>query len=196
MKKILILPLLVISTGLFAQGFQLGIKGGVNISNFSGSGSASDVKKKALVGFHAGGMINLMFGSNASIQPEVLFSSQGAKYENAGEEQNFKVSYLTVPVLFKYRFNGGFYLEAGPQVGFKLSDNTTNRSVESFANDLDVAVDAGLGYHSSSGFGIGGRYVVGVSKVGDFEADDLANADAKNGVAQLFIFFTLFNNKR
>ena len=85
MKKILILPLLVISTGLFAQGFQLGIKGGVNISNFSGSGSASDVKKKALVGFHAGGMINLMFGNNASIQPEVLFSSQGAKYENAGE---------------------------------------------------------------------------------------------------------------
>ena len=196
MKKILILPLLVISMGLFAQGFQLGIKGGVNISNFSGSGSASDVKKKALIGFHAGGMINLMFGSNASIQPEVLFSSQGAKYESAGEEQNFKVSYLTVPVLFKYRFNGGFYLEAGPQVGFKLSDNTTNRSVESFANDLDVAVDAGLGYHSSSGFGIGGRYVVGVSKVGDFEADDLANADAKNGVAQLFIFFTLFNNKR
>jgi hypothetical protein len=196
MKKIFILPLLLISTGLFAQGFQLGIKGGVNVSNFSGSGSASDVKKKALIGFHAGGMINLMFGSNASVQPEVLFSSQGAKYENAGNEQNFKVSYLTVPVLFKYRFNGGFYLEAGPQVGFKLSDNTSNRSVESFANDLDVAVDAGLGYHSSSGFGIGGRYVVGVSKVGDFEPGDLANADAKNGVAQLFIFFTLFNNKR
>ena len=196
MKKFLVIPLLVISSGLFAQGFQLGVKGGVNISNFSGSSSAADVKKKAYIGFHAGAMLGFQAGNHFTFQPEVLFSSQGAKYKSAGGDQNFKVAYINVPVMFKYRFTGGFYLEAGPQVGFKISESTDNRPINNFAKDLDLAVDAGLGYHSPVGVGIGARYIVGVSKVGNFETDDLANANAKNGVAQVFVFFTLFNNHK
>jgi Outer membrane protein beta-barrel domain len=197
MKKFIVIPMLVLSSGLFAQGFQFGLKGGVNVSNFSGSSSVEDVKKKAYVGFHAGGLFAFWVGHNVAIQPEVLFSSVGAKYKNAVTEQNFKASYLTVPLMFKARFNGGFYLEAGPQVGFKLSDNATNRSAESFAKDLDLAIDAGLGFQSTAGFGVGVRYVVGVSKVGDFDpAADLPNVNAKTGVAQAFVFVTLFNSHK
>lgn len=196
MKKLLILPLIVLSTGLFAQKFQLGVKGGINISNFANS----NFDKSSLVGFHAGGILAFLIGNNFAIQPEVLFSTQGAKINSNTEGGDYKVSYLTVPVLAKYRFNGGFYLEAGPQVGFKLSENVPkNQSINTFAKNLDVSADAGLGFHSNGGFGIGARYCLGISKVGNFDATTNSenwSPNFRNGVAQIFIFLTLFNNHR
>lgn len=195
MKKLFFIPLMLIGTGLFAQGFQLGVKGGVNISNFV----HSNFDQTSLVGFHAGGILAFLIGKNFAIQPEVLFSTQGAKINSGTSTDDYKVSYLTVPVLAKYRFNGGFYLEAGPQFGFKLNENVPNSSINSFAKNLDLSVDGGLGWHSNGGFGIGGRYCVGVSKVGNFDAtvnNPNYTPNFRNGVAQIFIFFTLFNNHR
>lgn len=194
MKKLLVIPLLVLCSSLFAQKFQLGLKGGVNISNFNGL-NWENADTKARVGFLGGAFINLMLGDNFSITPEALFSSQGAKVSQAGNERNLKVSYVSVPVLLKYRFNGGFYIEAGPQVSFKVNENTDNLPIDAFARNLDLAIDAGLGYHSNMGLGIGARYVAGLSKVGDFDAGTL-DPDFKNGVAQIFIFYTLFNNRK
>jgi hypothetical protein len=195
MKKLLFLPLIVLSTGLFAQKFQLGIKAGVNVSNFTNS----DFDQTSLIGFHAGGILAFLIGNNFAIQPEVLFSTQGARINSGTSKDDYKVSYLTVPVLAKYRFNGGFYLEAGPQVGFKLNENLPqSQTVNSFAKDLDLSVDGGLGWHSNSGFGIGARYCLGISKVGDFDAtvNPGYTPNFKNGVAQVFLFYTLFNNHR
>lgn len=192
MKKLLVLPLMIWGMGLCAQQFQLGLKGGLNISNFANA-SFNNVDQKALLGFHGGAFMSLYFGEHFAIQPEAVFSSQGAKLKRAGQEDNFRLHYLNVPVLLKYRFNGGFYLEAGPQFGFLLSESVPENSVESFAKNLDLAFDAGLGYHSPAGFGVGGRYIAGMSKVGNFDEGDL-NPDFRNGVIQLFVFFTLFNN--
>ena len=194
MKKLLVIPLLALCSSLFAQKFQFGLKGGVNISNFSGL-NWENADTKARVGFLGGAFINFMLGDNFSITPEALFSSQGAKVSQAGNEQNLKVSYVSVPVLAKYRFNGGFYIEAGPQVSFKVNENTDNLPIDAFARNLDLAIDAGLGYHSDMGLGIGARYVAGLSKVGDFDSGTF-DPDFKNDVAQIFVFYTLFNNRK
>lgn len=192
MKKILFVSLLFMSTAAFSQGFQLGIKGGVNISNYTGGNIQSD----ALLGFHVGGMFNFMLGKNFSIQPEVLFSSQGAKYKTATAEENLKVSYINLPVMAKLKFGGGLYLEAGPQVGFRVGEdaNIPGQTIDNFAKNLDLSVGAGLGYHTKSGFGVGARYMAGISKVGDFDKNTI-DPDFKNSVVQLSVFYTLFNNK-
>jgi len=195
MKKLLFAALLLSSSHLFSQGFQLGIKAGANLSNFTG-GDFSNVDKKALVGFQAGAFMGFLFGDHLSLNPEVLFSSQGAKFKNAGSDENFKLYYINVPVLLKYRFTGGFYLEAGPQVGFKVSESIPNSTIKTFAKNLDLSVAGGLGFHSESGFGIGARYAAGLSKVGDFDASQGVNPDFKNGVISLSVFYTLFNNKK
>ncbi|MEP7257396.1 MAG: porin family protein [Flavitalea sp.] len=194
MKTLFFIPVMLLSISLSAQKFQLGIKGGVNVSNFTG-GDFQNVDKKAIIGYHAGGFLSFLVGENFAIQPEVLFSSQGAKLETAGNKENFKVSYLNVPVLAKFRFNGGFYLEAGPQFGFKLSEDVPENTIDNFAKNLDLSLDAGLGFHGASGLGIGGRYCAGLSKVGDFSSSSIS-PDFKNGVVQFFIFYTLFNNKK
>ncbi|MBE7170148.1 MAG: PorT family protein [Williamsia sp.] len=192
MKKIFLAVALMTSSTLFAQTFQLGAKAGVNISNYSGT----NFQTNSMIGFHVGGFINLKFGDVFSVQPEAVFSTQGAQYENAGTKSNLKVSYLNVPVMAKLDF-GSVYIEAGPQVGFKTGESAAipNQSINNFAKNLDLSAAAGIGYHSKSGLGIGARYITGISKVGDFNKTTTIDPDFKNSVVQLSVFFTLFNNK-
>ena len=189
MKKLFFVSLLAVCFSAKAQHFSVGLKAGANISNFTG-GDFSEVKKKSLVGFYGGAYLNFWMGKNFSIQPEALISTQGAKIEEDGATANYKLSYITIPVMFKYKTDGGFYLEAGPQVGFKISENIPEQTVDKFAKDLDLSIGAGLGFQSASGFGIGARYLAGISKVGDFDASE-ANPDFKNSVIQIGVSFTL-----
>jgi Outer membrane protein beta-barrel domain len=195
MKKIIVLASLFISTISIAQKFELGVKAGGNISNFTGS-SYEDTKAKTLVGFHAGAFVSLFVGHNFAIQPEVLLSTQGSKLEDVSgsESTDFKLTYINIPILVKYRFNGGFYLEAGPQVGFKVHEEVDGSS-EDFAKSTDVSVAGGLGYHSKIGLGIGARYTAGLSKLGDIK-NAPTQPDWKNGVIQFSIFYTFFNNRK
>jgi len=192
MKHLLLFVAMLSAGAAYSQGFQLGVKAGVNVSNYTGG----DLENKAIVGFHGGATFGFLLGDHFSIQPEVLFSAQGAKIDGiGGNDEKFNVSYINLPVLAKVRFTGGFYLEAGPQVGFKVNESVPDNTIENFAKDLDLSVAAGLGYHSPIGLGIGARYNAGLSKVGDFDAST-ADPDFKNSTLQFFVFYTLFNNKK
>ncbi|WP_345026869.1 porin family protein [Ravibacter arvi] len=187
-KTILFFALLVgISGGAYAQGFGFGPKAGLNISNYTGG----NVKTDALVGYHLGGMLNFGIGNVFSIQPEVLFSTQGAKIDNQGAKEDFKVSYVSVPVMLKFKTSGGFYIEAGPQASFKTGEKIGSQTIDSFAKNLDLAVGGGIGFQSKIGLGIGGRYVAGISKVGDFTTMGNVNPDFKNSIIQLSLFWMI-----
>ncbi|HTD93885.1 MAG TPA: porin family protein [Chitinophagaceae bacterium] len=186
MKKTILALLLLAGTASFAQNITGGIKAGANISNFTG-GNFDAVKKKALVGFHAGGYLNFALGG-VSIQPELLVSTAGAKFEDIDDKVT--LTYISVPVMVKFKSAGGFYIEAGPQVGFKISEDTKNETIDHFAKDLDLAVGAGLGFESKAGLGIGARYMAGLSKVGDFDSGSI-DPDFKNSVIQVGLSFRL-----
>ena len=66
MKKIMAVILFFASTTSFAQNFELGVKGGVNVSNFTG-GNFQDAKAKSLVGFHAGAFVSFFLGDRKSV---------------------------------------------------------------------------------------------------------------------------------
>jgi len=189
MKKTILALTLLITTASFAQNFSGGIKAGANFSNFTG-GDFDAVKKKSIVGFHGGGFLNFSFGA-LSLQPEVLVSTQGARIDSANKSYDWKVTYATIPVILKYRTVSGFYLEAGPQVGFKLSENVSDETIEDFAKGLDLSAAAGLGFQTKGGLGIGARYLVGLSKVGDFDPPKNIDPDFKNSVIQVGAFITL-----
>ena len=183
-----------------AQQYQLGLKGGVNISNFTG-GNFTNISQKALLGIHAGGYIGFGIGHNLWIQPELLISSQGATLSQGvpPRDTTYKMTYLAVPLMLKYHADGGFFFEAGPQFGFKMSENNpSDQSISSFAKGLDLAVAAGLGYQGKSGLGIYGRYVAGISKVGDFSSNNASqlNPNFKNGTIQFGIMYSLVKRKK
>lgn len=191
MKKYIFLVLMICSTSAFAQRYAIGLKGGINFSNFTG-GNFGTVKKNALTGFYGGGFVNFGLGDNVSIQPEVLISTQGASIDSTlGGSNNWKLTYINVPIMVKLKTDRGFYVEAGPQAGFKISSSVPNQTINDFAKGLDLSIGAGLGYDGKSGFGIGVRYMAGLTTVGNFNASQGIDPDFRNSVVQAGLSFKL-----
>lgn len=133
MKKILLpLAVILLTSGAYAQSVKFGVKAGLNVSTFTGDDSD---EAESLTGFHVGGVAEIKFTDKFSLQPELLYSTQGAKASVSGIEGGVaynadikaKVSYINLPVMAKYYVIPGLSLEAGPQVGFKVdAENVTD----------------------------------------------------------------------
>ena len=186
MKKIV----LTLATMMFfywaqCQGISAGLKAGVNITNFRGD--FSNVDKQSMTGFHAGGFLNFRL-LGISLQPELLISTAGAKLDDGS---SYKLTYLAMPVMLRYRMLLGLYFEAGPQFSYKLGEDAGDKTTGNFAKDLDLSAAIGAGIQTKKGLGVGIRYLAGLSKVGDFEATDVLSPDFKNSVLQVGISFPL-----
>lgn len=166
------------------QSFGLGPKAGLNLSNFSGG----NIRSKILAGYHIGGVLNFGIGRVLSIQPEVLFSTQGGKVTNDGFKSSFRMHYIAVPVMVKIKASGGFYLELGPQFSYRSSESTPDLDLGKLTKSLDLSAALGMGYQSASGFGLGARYLAGLSRVGDFSGKDIS-PDFRNSVFQFSLFW-------
>ncbi len=186
-KLILFICSMSLAMVVQAQSFSFGPKAGLNISNYTGGDFQSD----ALVGGHLGGLLNFGIGNSFSIQPEVLFSTQGAKIDVAGQKRDYKTSYVTLPVMFKFKSRAGVYFEFGPQAGFRTSDDIPDQTIDQFAKNLDISGAVGVGYQAPFGLGFGLRYLAGLSKVGDFQPGNEINPDFKNSVVQFSLFYAI-----
>ena len=173
----------------FIQGvvdrLSFGVKAGGNYSNYVNTSFST----QALTGFHAGALVDFRLTNHLAFQEEFLFSTQGAKVKgDVFGQENVRVNYLSVPLLFKYRTTLGLYVEAGMQVGVRLNENVGGSGQGNFAKLLDQAAVGGLGYQSKMGLGVGVRYVAGFSKVGDLK-DMGVSEDFRTSVAQASIFY-------
>ena len=155
-------------TGVNAQHANLGIKGGLNVYNMhNDNGSKND----AMTGFHAGLLAHIHFTKTFALQPEFLYSRQGAKHNiTDGGVAHYDLDYLNIPVMFQYMFHNGFRLEAGPQVGFlmkarqKSNGSETDLKPSLFKTDFSLGI--GFGYiQPKSGFGFDARYNAGLTDI-------------------------------
>ena len=162
-------------------------------------------KNSFQAGWNAGAFVNFWLGNHFAIAPEVLYTTAGAqvKVTNSSENQNVYVNnqihlaYVSIPVMAKYRFTGGFYLETGPEVNFNVSNsNFENQSVKNFTNGAEFAWGAGLGYQSPIGLGIGLRYNLGLTKVDETSNANWSDVNWRNSGFQLDLFRTIFNNRK
>lgn len=173
------------------QQVKFGPKAGVNFSNISGLDNA-----ETKTGFHVGAVAEIKFNEKFSIQPEVVYSAQGAKFTGSypligNVEAKFNYDYINIPILAKYYFVDGFSVEAGPQIGFlvKAEDKVTNGSTEvtndvkNNLNSTSFGLGFGLAYDLPMGVFINGRYNLGLS---DIVKNNNNNAQ-KNSVIQIGI---------
>ena len=150
-----------------AQHVNLGIKGGLNLYNIGNDNSSKyDMK----TGFHLGLLGHIHLDRSIAVQPELVYSSQGAKYTSSGVEYKLKLGYINVPVMLQYMFDNGFRLEAGPQLGFLINaeseSNNNSITVKNNFKTVDFGVGLGAGYiKPSSGFGVDLRYNAGLSNI-------------------------------
>lgn len=190
MKKI-ILSAIAIMAFVFAnaQEVKFGVKGGLNISDFSGDTEGIDLKSKA--GFNVGGFVEIKLSDKFAIQPELLYSTQGPKAVNQIGEMNgvtyngdvcFNLSYINVPVMFKYYVAEKFNIEAGPQIGFLTSaktkttidgwDGSNELDVKDIFESIDFGLNLGAGYDFTDHFSAGVRYNLGLANIAKTESGD------------------------
>lgn len=188
MRKCLSMLLLLLSftTTLSAQEMHFGVKAGLNYSSVVGD--LTDGIKFRFSG-HAGVFLEVEFTDKFSLQPELLYSSQGFQFssdlrsiENNGgpvDQNDFRTNvqfnYLTVPILGKFALNDRLDVEFGPQFGFLLNQVTKIKNLDqrddtipdnrtSISGDfqLDYGVAAGVGVRFSDSFSVAPRFYIGL----------------------------------
>lgn len=161
-----------------AQDIRLGVKAGLSLTSFVGDDAIGTRYKP---GFHGGAMLELGLGDDLFVQPELLVSMKGARYENSNLRYN--ITYLDVPVMLKYKLDG-LFLEVGPQFGFRadseLRTNSASIKWKNNTRDLDVGYALGLGYETPKGALVGLRYNGGATKVGYDRRLGFINLPARN----------------
>jgi hypothetical protein len=208
MKKrigVLLAVLALAGTQLFAQSFQLGIKGGGNLSDFLSGSGPNQPSYSALAGWNAGVFVNFWLGNHFAIAPEVLYTTEGAgiKTTTTGDNgtvtinNNLHLRYVSIPLMAKLRFTGGFYVEAGPEVSLNVSSSAwEDQSVKNLTNDTELGAAAGFGFQSPIGLGVSLRYTVGLTTVDNTSDATWGDINMRNSSFSLDLFWTLFNNRR
>jgi len=202
---VLLAVLVLAGTKLSAQSFQLGIKGGGNLSDFLSEQHPNQSSFSALAGWNAGAFVNFWLGNHFAIAPEVLYTTAGAGIKTTSTDNNSTVTvnnhlhlrYVSLPVMAKLRFTGGFYIEAGPEVSLNVSSSDwEDQSVRQLTNHAELGAAAGIGYQSPIGLGIALRYTAGLTTVDNTRDATWSDVNMRNSSFSLDLFWTLFNNRR
>ncbi|ELR73842.1 hypothetical protein C900_00006 [Fulvivirga imtechensis AK7] len=218
MKKVLLSIFAVIAFAATSNAqVNFGVKAGLNLADLASSEDEFEADSK--IGLHLGGYVELSLSDKFALQPELVYSAQGAKSEFSGEEDlgggiigtyseeyNLKLNYLNVPVLFKFKPSESFYIGAGPQLGLLLSANSEydytvtasgisvsdsgEEDVKDEMKGMDLSFAIGAGLELESGLNFGLRYNYGLSDVYDKNEGDAV----RNSVLQFSVGFRLTNN--
>lgn len=175
-----------------AQNAQFGVKAGVNFGSINGDDTDEFEMRTS---FHVGVVSEILFSEKFSIQPELLYSSQGAKMSEEGFDFVIKLNYINLPVMAKFYVIEGLSLEVGPQFGFLLSakaksefdGESEEEDIKDGLNDFDFGINFGAGYKLENGLSFAARYIYGFSNLADTETED--DVKVNNGVIQLSVGF-------
>ena len=184
----LIIAAMLMTGTVNAQHVNIGIKGGLNLYNVNNDNNVNYFTKP---GIHLGLLSHIHIDKHVAFQPELVYSSQGAKYNSGNDDNKLKLGYINVPLMLQYMFDNGFRLEAGPQVGFlasaKSENNGVTTDVKNNFKSTDFALGIGLGYiKPSTGFGFDARYNLGLSNINESSSVKSTNRGFQLGVFYQF----------
>ena len=191
-----------------AQEINFGAKAGVNFASITGD-DTDDLDGRT--SFHIGIVAEIVISDKFSVQPELLYSSQGATSEdsyteediNIKEEGTVKLDYINLPIMAKFYVGEGFSLEAGHQIGFLMNSEiemkltasgagvsesiSVTEDLKDHIKGIDFGLNLGVGYKMENGLNFGARYNLGLSDANDdpefFESD----SSFKNSVIQVSV---------
>ena len=169
-----------ISTTVFSQELDLGIKIGSNFASISYAKEDSSTR----TGIQAGLFAGIKFNDKVGINLDVLYSQQGADF-NAGA---FDLTYVNLPLVLKYYLVSGLHIQLGPQFGILIDKSLS----ETLTNDYEEIVESqisgiiGVGYDLPFGLRIDGRYNFGLT---DISKPEVGNKGIKNSVFTIAVGF-------
>ncbi|MDZ7607291.1 MAG: porin family protein [Cyclobacteriaceae bacterium] len=169
MKKFALIALSLVCIGhisLFAQEVEWSAKAGLNFSTLG----KVDANFQPKIGYHAGVAAEFITTPYFSVQPELVYSLQGATIDQTqGVYQNYH--YLNVPLVFKIYFYEDASFDIGAQYGYLLKaaykDDLGSINRTDDVNRHDFALVFGFSYKLNEKFLFNLRYNMGLSNTGD-----------------------------
>ena len=148
--------------------FKPGIRAGLNFSHFTkgdisyyNNDSNSQRREfSSVTDFYVGLYGALRLTNHYTLQPEIDYSRQGAKFEfregNYNHSNTLNVSYLGVQIINKFTFADKFNIHIGPGLDFQVEENFPTE------NEVDLTFILGAGYQFNKNFGIEARAKKGI----------------------------------
>jgi len=217
MKKTLLFITFTLTTTI--SNAQLKIKAGTNISSITGHTNVSfsqsenyrfDFKDstKSKVGFYAGIGYSLNITEHIGFSPEIIYNQMGAKADNyiGDSKSSFYKNYISLPLLFEYRFLKKFKFGIGPQIDYLLKSTYKNyyrnipdhlqNSLNKEGDDTEMfdkinyGLTAGISYDILGCLSIEAKYYIGLNN--SYNEDKLpkftnatTTAEMKNRLLQI-----------
>jgi hypothetical protein len=143
---------------------QPGFRAGLNFSDLTESGSSFSTD------FYAGGLLAINLTKHYTLQPEIIYSRQGANnantyfYDSSSDtfvrsESDIDLDYLSLCVMNKFNING-FEVMVGPTLDILVDTNMRHNQT-----DIDLAIVTGFGYKFPSGLALEFRFKKGIADV-------------------------------
>lgn len=167
---------IVFSTCAQAQKLKYGVKGGVNVSDFSlrtnsfGQGF-KNLWKPAILS-HIGGYLEKPLSKKLSVQTELLYSINGS---NASLFKAY-AHYLSIPLLLNLNIDKRLVLEMGPQLSFV---HKARKSMLLMNSRTDFGITAGCRVNLNPSVNVGLRYIQGLAPLSNWLTTDDGNGNAK-----------------
>ena len=179
MKKLIILPALLLTLGLADQSQaqsvkpRFGITAGSNLTSIGQFQSGNvNYNSDYMFGFKGGVFADLPFTSTFGLMPQVLYNQKGGKVSETvgGTNGQIKVrtDYIDVPVLLAFKPSPEITLTAGPQMSFLLSQSTdisvNNAASPTITDTKDfrksiIGGNVGIGYNFNSMVSLNANYM-------------------------------------
>lgn len=182
---------------------RFGIMGGINSATFNDNKfpASSNITVNSKTSLHFGVLVNVPIGNSFRFQPALVYNGFGSKvgsypdFGAAGTYQDYELDahYLSLPLLLQLQSKSGFFVEAGPQVGYLLmarqdGPGSTNIDLKDKFDKLDVGATAGLGYLTRIGLGLKADYYFGLANILD-EGSAKDGPELKNRAIQIGLVY-------
>jgi len=146
--------------------------------------------------FHIGVLVEVPITDKLSVQPEVLYSSQGSKFSGVFTSggDNLKLDYVNVPILGKYHIIAGLSAELGPVIGILVNADdgladVVEEDKERFKS-VDIGVGVGASYRLPMGLFGSLRYQKGVSNINEDILNSSVQYKNQNNIFQVSAGYT------
>ena len=198
---VLAIGLFLLAIPSYAQ-ISFGIKGGVNVAEFSFQDQGTSIRQSSINGFTLGAVLEVALGKNFFLQPEAIFVQRGSELNTSLTNLTTNVNYLDIPVLLKIKILNtnllNINLLGGPSFGLALNGEETDQGGQTidinFGGDnglkrFDLGINAGGGVGINLGsVGVFGdiRYLFGVSDISEDANREIRNKGLNLSVGLMF----------
>lgn len=169
--------LLIFSFSQTQAQVKFGIRGGLNLSSMTFKTMGIALDPSMVAGFHVGVITELGLSGNLKLQPGILYSAKGTKYETGDSEMKMSPQVIEVPLNLSYLLDMGgvgLSLNAGPYLAFGIGgtyedadgsyDLVFGSTDESDMKPLDIGLNLGASAYFGKFF-VTAQYGIGLANL-------------------------------